>query len=94
MDKLEQVKKVSDPTEVQKKGKEAGVAVFLSNSKRHKYAIYHPETDKIVNFGDMKYADFTKTGDEERRKAFQKRNHKWENAPKYSSAWLSWHLIW
>jgi len=94
MDKLTEVKKWSDPTEVQKRGKEAGLAVFLSNRKDKKYAIYHPDTDKIISFGQMGYEDFTKTGDEDKRKAFQKRNHKWKDADKYSPAYLSYHLLW
>jgi hypothetical protein len=94
MDKLEEVKKWSNPTEVQKRGKELGLAVFLSNRKDKKYAIYHPDTDKIISFGQMGYEDYTKTGDEDKKKAFQKRNHKWLYADKYSPAWLSWNLLW
>jgi len=94
MDKLEEVKKYSDPSKVQKKGKEMGLAVFLSNNKKKKYAIYHPDTDKIISFGAMGYEDYTKTGDEDRRKAFHKRNHKWLYADKYSPAWLAFHLLW
>jgi hypothetical protein len=42
----------------------------------------------------LNYNDFTKTHDERRRERFRMRNHRWRDAPRYSAAWLSYHLLW
>ena len=49
---------------------------------------------KMVHFGQMGYEDATKHNDLDRINRFKKRNWKWQHAPKYSPAWLSWFLLW
>ena len=94
MDKYSEVLKYSNPEEVMKRGKAMGLTVYLSGRKDKKYVIQHPYTQKLVNFGQMGYCDFTKTGDEKKRTNFKKRNAKWATAPKYSPAHLAYHLLW
>jgi hypothetical protein len=48
----------------------------------------------MVHFGQMGYEDATKHYDLDRINRFKKRNWKWQNAPKYSPAYLSWYLLW
>ena len=48
----------------------------------------------MVHFGAVGYADYTAHKDEERRKRFRVRNHKWSMSPKWSPAWLSYYLLW
>ena len=92
------IDRYSNPSMVQKiahklLGKEA--RIVISPRKDKKYRIYNPETNKYVDFGQMGYEDATKHKDlEKRRRRFRLRNAKWENAPKYSPAWLSYHLLW
>jgi hypothetical protein len=50
--------------------------------------------NKWIHFGQMFYEDFTKHNDQKRRENFLKRNYKWKNAPKYSPAYLAYHLLW
>ena len=49
---------------------------------------------KMVHFGASGYADYTAHKDNERRKRFRTRNHKWASATKWSPAWLSYYLLW
>ena len=97
-DKLDEVLKVSDPFLVARKlkkyyGKDAPT-LYLSHNKTKKYLIFHPETNKKINFGSIYYEDFTKHLDEKRRLNFLKRNHKWKDAKMYSAAHLSYYLMW
>jgi hypothetical protein len=50
--------------------------------------------NKWIHFGQIPFDDYTKHGDDDRRKRFRDRNSKWANAKKYSPAWLSYHLLW
>ena len=50
--------------------------------------------NKMIHFGQMFYEDATKHHDSDRINRFKKRNWKWQNAPKYSPAYLSWYLLW
>jgi hypothetical protein len=85
----------SNPKIVRKKAKkEYGLEVVYSPRKNKKYRIVNPETNKYIDFGEMGYRDFTLTGDEERRRLFRLRNHRWKDAPKYSPAFLSYNLLW
>lgn len=88
------IEKFSNPKIVQKKAKEYGVFVVYSPRKNKKYRIVNPETNKYVDFGQMGYRDSTLTGDEEKIRLFKLRNHKWKDAPKYSPASLSYHILW
>lgn len=90
----EGIEKFSNPKIVQKKAKEYGVFVVYSPRKNKKYRIVNPETNKYVDFGMMGMEDFTHHLDEHRKELFRNRNHKWKDAPKYSPAHLSYHLLW
>jgi hypothetical protein len=92
--KLEQLKLYSDISKVQKRAKKLGLnPVELSSRKDKKYMI-RDDQGHVKHFGLMGYQDYTKHLSESRRDAFRRRNHRWENAPKYSPAWLSYHLTW
>jgi len=91
--KLEELRKFSDPEYVMQKAKSMGLnPVHESSRKDKKYMVF--DGRKMVHFGQMKYYDWTYDHDEERRKKFRKRNWKWQFAPKYSPAYLSWYLLW
>ena len=92
--KYEEVKKWSDPHEVIRRGKLLDLDVYLSGRKDKKYMIQHPHTNKLINFGQLGYEDATKHNDERRILAFHRRNAKWKNAPPFTPAWLSFHLLW
>jgi hypothetical protein len=86
----------SDISQVKQLAKKylGNVLIEPSTRKDKKYMLVNPETHKIVHFGQMGYEDFTKHKDKKRRDAFLKRNASWKNAPIYSPAWLSYHLLW
>lgn len=69
------------------------VPVYYSTRKNKKYMIQTPH-GKWVHFGEMGYQDYTLTRNNQKREAFRLRNHKWATAPKWSPAWLSYHLLW
>lgn len=86
--------KVSDPIEVNRRAIEIyNRPVFLSNRKYKKYMI-EDNNGKYIHFGDINFEDFTYHEDEKRRNSFRNRNWKWENADKFSPAYLSYHLLW
>jgi hypothetical protein len=93
MEKLQEVKKFSNPQEVYNKGRQYGLTVYLSPNKNKKYAIVDPN-NKVISFGQMGYMDYTKHLDEIRREQFLKRNAKWKDAEPYTPAWLSYYLLW
>lgn len=90
----EGIEKYSNPKIVQRKAKEYGLEVVFSPRKNKKYRIVNPETNKYVDFGFFGMEDYTKHFDENRRRLFRLRNHRWANAPKYSASWLSFYLLW
>jgi hypothetical protein len=92
--KYKLVKQYSDPHEVFRRGKLLGIEVYLSGRKDKKYCIQNPETHKLVNFGEIGYEDATKHNDPKRIANFHARNAKWKDAPKYSPAYLAYHLLW
>ena len=67
--------------------------VFPSTRKDKKYMVEDPD-GKMIHFGAYGMSDFSKHKDEERRKRFRTRNRKWKDFPKYSPAFLSYHLLW
>jgi hypothetical protein len=84
----------SDIKEVQRLANKYNVGkVFPSTRKTKKYMVEDPD-GKMIHFGAMGMEDFTKHNDEERRQSFLRRNKKWKNAPKYSPAFLAYHLLW
>ena len=91
--KLNELKQYSDPDIVAYKAQQLGLnTVHESSRKDKKYMVF--DNNKMVHFGQMGYEDYTKHGDAKRRENFRKRNHRWANAPKYSSAYLSYNLLW
>ena len=91
---MEKLLQFSNPAVVIAKGKKLGLDVMISKRKDKKYSFKNPITNKLINFGQMGYEDFTLHKDEKRRQAFKKRNAKSANAPKYSPAWASYNLLW
>ena len=61
--------------------------VHESSRKDKKFMVF--DGNKMVHFGQMGYYDWTYDQDEKRRARFRNRNKRWQNAPKYSPAWLS-----
>ena len=91
--KLRELRNYSDPEYVMNKAKMMGLnPVHESSRKDKKYMVFDGRT--MIHFGQMGYEDATKHNDLDRINRFKKRNWKWQNAPKYSPAWLSWFLLW
>lgn len=99
--KYKQLIEVSNPKKVAQNAREYfnddKIKVYISNNKNKKYFIYHPETKKKVNFGDIHYADFTLHNDTERQANYLKRANairsNWR-IDKYSANNLAIHLLW
>ena len=69
--------------------------LFESTRKHKKYMILNLETNKFIHFGDIRYQDYSKHQDEERRLKFQNRNKHWLTGIKYlCPAYLSSILLW
>lgn len=99
MIKEHEIFKYSNPEKViEKSNKEFGHNKYelqLSTRKDKKYMIRGDFTDnKWIHFGQYPYQDYTKHNDERRRELFKKRNHKWEDMPVNSPAYLSYTLLW
>ena len=91
--KLDELRKYSDPEIVAEKAQQLGLnPVHPSSQARKKFMVFNGE--KMVSFGQMGYQDYTKHGDKKRRDNFRKRNHRWASAPRYSPAYLSYNLLW
>jgi len=91
------IRKYSDPEAVLEKGLEKfgpSFKLYYSQDKDKKYSVINPSTSEVVSFGQMGYEDYTKHQDAERRQNFKSRNADWRNQPKYSPAYLSYHLLW
>jgi hypothetical protein len=71
--------------------------LFYSPRKDKKYRIYDPIFNRWVDFGQMKYLDYTKHRDEKRRENYLKRATKikgdWAK-DKYSPNNLSINILW
>lgn len=94
MSKEQELSKYSNFKKVQKIAKKLGLnPVEISSRKSKKYMI-HDDEGHVKHFGLMSYQDFTKHMDDVRRNNFRRRNSHWKDAPKYSPAWLSYHLLW
>lgn len=84
----------SDIKQVQRLADEYDVGeVKPSTHKGKKYMVMSP-VGKPIHFGQLGYADFSEHKDEKRRQLFRTRNAKWANSPKWTPAWLSFHLLW
>lgn len=93
MEKLRRLNEVSDPQEVNRKAMQLHLnEIHPSSRKDKKYMVFDGRT--MMHFGSIAYSDYTKTRDERKRERFRMRNHRWRDAPRYSSAWLSYNLLW
>lgn len=72
---------------------------YLRRSTRlgKKYMIWDPHNEKWIHFGQMNYEDFTKHGDEDRRRNYLRRSEgirgNWQSNM-YSPNMLSRRLLW
>jgi hypothetical protein len=98
-EKYIQLKKYSNPTIVKKNiikyfGKAIPLAV--STRKNKKYMLQDPQ-GRWIHFGQLPYSDYTKTGDDEKRRRYLQRSTKikgdWASNP-YSSNSLAVALLW
>jgi len=88
---------VSNPPKVFQNARKTygnNVKIDVSDRKNKKYMIFNPYKKKWFHFGDNRYSDFTKTQDDEKRRLFRERNHKWGDADIYSPAYASYWLLW
>ena len=91
--KLGVLERYSDINEVNRRAHSLGLnVVHPSSQAKKKYMIF--DGRKTVHFVEATYEDYTKHHDEKRRNNFRSRNRRWETAPRYSPAWLSWNLTW
>ena len=91
--KLKELRNYSDPEYVMNKAKLMGLnPVHESSRKDKKYMVFDGRT--MVHFGQMGYEDASKHNDLNRINRFKKRNWKWQFAPIYSPAYLSYYLLW
>lgn len=65
--------------------------IHLSSRKNKKYMVFNGQ--KMVHFGDIRYQDFTKTSNVQKRQNYHKRFNKIDNNP-YSHYNLSKFLLW
>ena len=65
--------------------------IYLSSRKNKKYMVFNGIN--MTHFGDIRYEDFTKHLDDERRHRYLKRFHKCNSLP-YSAYQLSLFLLW
>jgi hypothetical protein len=93
---MDRIYEVSNPELVLKQLKKYygnEIDLYLSTSKDKKYMVFD-ENGKKIHFGDLRYADYTKTIDKKKRDSFKNRNKKWKDADKYTPAHLSYYLLW
>jgi hypothetical protein len=96
-EKFNELLKVSDPEEVDRRAIEYyGRPTYLSTRKYKKYMI-HDDWGKWHHFGDIRYQDGTYHKNMERIIRYKKRmmgvKGNWRN-DKYSPNWLSLRLLW
>ncbi len=70
------------------------VILYKSDNAQKKYKYFNPLLKKYQYFGQMKYEDFTKHQDEERKNRFLNRNKRWAEADIYSPAFMSYYILW
>jgi len=92
MPKLRELKKYSNPAEVERRASRLHLTVRVSSRKDKKYMLL--DGTRKIHFGQMGYQDATFHRDPARIKNFKTRNHKWASYPKASAAYLSYHLLW
>jgi len=92
---MDKICEVSNPELVLKQLKKYygdDIDLYLSSSKNKKYMVFD-EQGKKIHFGDLRFCDYTKHKDKQRRNNFRNRNRRWRNAEKYSPAHLSYYLL-
>lgn len=100
-DKYEELLKVSNPLKVAENAikylNDPDIVLYISTHKNKKYMIYDKEKMHKNHFGDIRYSDFTKHNNLERREAYLRRatnlNGHWREY-KYSPNNLSINLLW
>jgi hypothetical protein len=95
--KFEQLKKVSNPEEVMRRGLESyNKPIYMSSRKYKKYVI-EDDNGKFKHFGDIRYEDATYHKNQDRIKKYWARMSKikgnWFN-DEYSPNMLSLRLLW
>jgi hypothetical protein len=92
--------KVSNPEKAQANAEKylgKKTILFPSYKKDKKYMVINPSNLKWTHFGDVKYEDFLKHNDENRRQRYRARAEKikgnWEN-DKYSANNLALEILW
>ena len=93
---MEKLCEVSNPEIVLKQLKKYygdEVNLYLSTSKNKKYMVFD-EQGKKVHFGDLRFSDWTKHKDKQKRNNFRNRNKRWADADKFTPAHLSNYLLW
>jgi len=68
--------------------------LYISDRKDKKFMVIDPHTKKQIHFGQIGYEDWLKHHDTQRRQRFLTRNRRWKKAPKYSAAYLAYHVLW
>lgn len=99
--KLNQLLEVSDPKKVIINARhyfnDPNIKVYLSPEKNKKYAIYDPNIDKLISFGNINFQDYTYHKNEIRRNNYLKRSANikgnWKSN-QYSPNNLARNLLW
>ncbi len=76
-DKYEELLKVSNPKKVVENAikyfNDPNIILYISTHKNKKYMLYDMGKTHKVHFGDIRYSDFTKHNNLERREAYLRR---------------------
>jgi hypothetical protein len=98
--KVKELLSKSDPMLAQEKAFEylgEDASLYASPLKFKKYRIKDPVKNKWIDFGDIRYEDYTHHKNEERRRSYLRRagnmNGDWRSNP-YSANNLSIHILW
>ena len=90
----------SDPYLAQEKAQKylgCDALLYISDKKNKKYMILNSHTKKWVHFGDLRYVDWTRSQNEQKRQHYLKRTAhikgEWEK-DKYSPNNLSMNILW
>lgn len=99
MTKYEKLLQNSNPDKVSKNALDyfgKNIPIYMSDKPNKKYMLRNPQ-GKYIHFGDINYADYTRTLDKEKQRKYLKRamgiKGNWFSDP-YSPNMLSIHLLW
>ena len=82
----------TDVQKAQRKARRIGVTVKPSTLKGKKLDVFK-DGEKVASIGDLRYSDFTLTGDKERRRAYKQRHEKTRHrkgTPSYYADRILW----